>query len=153
MRTIEPICGLSVSDGLHSCRGSIWEGLIRRFIFERGPALWAIWVSILLIFSVNHRYSRMTSLFSNCLHDFVQESQGDVWMWFMWWLVMYSLKLALNFCFLVALCVGLPPPPPHFYFLSSSRRIHTKQKWRTFYWSFELKKKTRRSRSRSRSRR
>ena len=153
MRTIEPICGLSVS--MVSAHAGVHMRGPDSTIYFWGPALWAIWVSILLIFSVNHRILRMTSPFSNCLYAFAQEPQGDVWMWFLWWLVMYSLIL-FSCC---ALSGVAPPPPPTcmsffiFSLLSSRRRTYTKQKWRTFYWSFELKKKTRRSRSRSRSRR
>jgi hypothetical protein len=34
-------------------------------IYFWGPALWAIWVCILSLFSVNHRYLRMRPLFAN----------------------------------------------------------------------------------------
>ena len=86
--------------------------------------------------------------------------------WLSWWLVVMVVGhrsvgfcndwlCILLFCFLVALWVGLPPPPPQtcisfFIFSLLFDDGYTKQKWRTFYWSFELKKKTGRSRSRSR---
>ena len=72
-------------------------------IYFWGPALWAIWVCILSIFSVNHRYSIMTSQFANRWYAFAQEPQGDVWMWSKEWLVVYWSSFGL---------LWGPPPPP-----------------------------------------